>query len=77
MSVLSHGQLIALTHHDTIKSRRQEARRMEDDLIFVLSINILGMFLIDYFHQHVFAVEAVWAIINTAITTYYYYKNRK
>ena len=58
-------------------SRRQEAKRMEDDLIFVLSLNILGLFLIDYFDRHVFAVECLWAIINTIITMYYYYKSRK
>ncbi len=57
--------------------RGQEARRMEDDLIFVLSLNILGLFLIDYLNQHTFAVECVWAIINTVITMYYYYKSRK
>lgn len=57
--------------------RGQEARRMEDDLIFVLSLNILGLFLIDYFNHHTFAVECVWAITNTIITMYYYYKSRK
>lgn len=65
------------TSHAIMAERpRKESRRMEDDLIFVLSVNILGMFLIDAFDQHTFAVECVWAIINNIITMHYFYKNR-
>lgn len=63
--------------NDIIEDRRQEANYMQDDLIFVLSVNIMGLFLIDAFDRHVFAVECLWAIINTIITMYFYYKNRK
>ncbi len=65
-----------MTELAIIANRKQEARKMEDDLIFVLSLNILGLFLIDYFNQHVFGVECVWAVINTVVTMYYFYKHK-
>ena len=49
---------------------------MQDDLIFLLCLNILGLFILSLFSEHLFAVEAAWSVINTMLTMYYYYKHR-
>jgi len=47
-----------------------------DDLIFLLSVNLFGLILIYAFDKNMFAAEAVWAIVNTMLTMYFYYKHK-
>ncbi len=55
----------------------KEAKGMQDDLIFVLSLTIGAFFLVDVFNSHLFAIECLISIGNTILTMYYWYKHRK
>lgn len=55
----------------------KESKGMEDDLIFVLSLHILALFLVDLYNSHIFGLECLVAIGNTVATMYFYLKNKK
>lgn len=50
---------------------------MEDAFILALSVHILMLLAVDVLNVHMFGIEGVIAIINTALTIYFYYRNRK
>lgn len=50
--------------HSKVDKSLKEAYMM-DNLIVALSINILGLWLIDYFDAHHFAIESLCAIVST------------
>ena len=56
---------------------KRKSKLMEDDLIFVLSLTIGAFYLLDVFNSHLFAIECLISIGNTALTMYYWYKHRK
>ena len=55
----------------------EESKGMDDDLIFLLSVNIMGLFIINLIGRHYFGLEASWSVINTMATMYYCWKNQK
>jgi len=57
--------------------KNKESKLMEDDLIFLMSIYLIAIVFVDVFNMHIFGLECVLAIFNTAMTIYFYYKNRK
>lgn len=56
---------------------QKESKGMEDDLIFIMSVHIFELFLVDIFNKHIFALYVLIGISNTVLTMYYYYKHRK
>jgi hypothetical protein len=48
---------------------------MIDDVIFILSIHIIALFGIDYYHLHSFAGEAILAVLNALAIIFYYHRD--